>query len=168
MYLRQLTTSLSSTETLPSKRRHHHWTWHDRLLGKKSFTSTRTRQRLKLPNQCPRQSRCITWRVLEISCPPTQPFSGSSNLPPARHWRAHPSHVALSPQFAADDLLTLQTADSSLRTMAAHIFDPLTHPISTSDLTTSSSTCSTLTSTCCILETVFSHMSLSHSLRQSS
>ncbi len=30
------------------------------------------------------------------------------------------SHVALSPQFAADDLLTFQTADSSLRTMAAH------------------------------------------------
>ncbi len=48
------------------------------------------------------------------------------------------SNVALSPQFAADDLLTLQTADSSLRTMAAHISDPLTHPISTSDLNTSS------------------------------
>ncbi len=48
------------------------------------------------------------------------------------------SHIALSPQFAADDLLTLQTADSSLRTMEAHIFDPLTHPISTSDLNMSS------------------------------
>ncbi len=48
------------------------------------------------------------------------------------------SHIARSPQFAADDLLTLQTADSSLRTMAAHISDPLTHPISTSDLNTSS------------------------------
>ncbi len=47
-------------------------------------------------------------------------------------------HVALSPQFAADDLLTLKTADSSLRTMAAHISDPLTHPISLSDLNTSS------------------------------
>ncbi len=32
------------------------------------------------------------------------------------------SHIALSPQFAADDLLTFQTADPSLRTMAAHIF----------------------------------------------
>ncbi len=48
------------------------------------------------------------------------------------------SHIALSPQFAADDLLTHQTADSSLRTMAAYISDPLTHPISTSDLKTSS------------------------------
>ncbi len=48
------------------------------------------------------------------------------------------SHVALSPQFAADNLLTLQTVDPSLRTMAAHLSDPLTHPISTSDLNTSS------------------------------
>ncbi len=29
-----------------------------------------------------------------------------------------PSRIAISPQFAADDLLTLQNADSSLRTMA--------------------------------------------------
>ncbi len=48
------------------------------------------------------------------------------------------SHIAPSPQFAADNLLTLQTADSSLRTMAAHIYDPLIHHISTSDLNTSS------------------------------
>ncbi len=47
-------------------------------------------------------------------------------------------HIAISPQFAADDLLTLQNADSSLRTMAAHMSDPLKHPISTSDLNTSS------------------------------
>ncbi len=47
-------------------------------------------------------------------------------------------HIALSPQFAADDLLTLQTVHSSLRNMAAHISDPLTHPISTSNLNTSS------------------------------
>ncbi len=53
------------------------------------------------------------------------------------HTPASP-HVALSPQFAADDLLTHQTADSSLRTMAAHMSDPLTHPISTTDLNTSS------------------------------
>ncbi len=51
-----------------------------------------------------------------------QPFSGSSNLPQAHHWRAPPasSHIALSSHFAADDLLTLQTANSSLRIMAAH------------------------------------------------
>ncbi len=48
------------------------------------------------------------------------------------------SHIAISPQFAADDLLTLQTVDSSLRTMEAHMSDPLTHAISTSDLNTSS------------------------------
>ncbi len=48
------------------------------------------------------------------------------------------SHIALSTQFAADDLLTLQTADSLLRTMAAQISDPLTHPIVTSDLNPSS------------------------------
>jgi len=51
------------------------------------------------------------------------------------------SHIAISPQFAADNLLTLQSADSSLRTMAAHISDPLTHPISTSYLNTSSKLC---------------------------
>ncbi len=27
---------------------------------------------------------------MDTSCPPTQPYSGSSNPPPARHWRAHP------------------------------------------------------------------------------
>ncbi len=48
------------------------------------------------------------------------------------------SHIAISPQFAADDLLTLQTVDLSLRTMEAHMSDPLTHAISTSDLNTSS------------------------------
>ncbi len=48
------------------------------------------------------------------------------------------SHISISPQFAADDLFTLQNADSSLRTMAAHMSDPLKHPISTSDLNTSS------------------------------
>ncbi len=44
------------------------------------------------------------------------------------------SHITSSPQFAADDLLTLQTADPTLRTMANHISDPLIHPISTSEL----------------------------------
>ncbi len=39
-----------------------------------------------------------------------------------------PSHIAISPQFTADDLLTLQNADSSLRTMAAHMSDPLNIP----------------------------------------
>ncbi len=51
--------------------------------------------------------------------------------------RQHATGAALSPQFAADDLLPLQTVDLSLRTMAAHISDPLAHPISTSDLNTS-------------------------------
>ncbi len=46
------------------------------------------------------------------------------------------SHIAISPQFAADDLLTLQNVDSLLRTMEAHMADPLKHPISTSDLNT--------------------------------
>ncbi len=49
-----------------------------------------------------------------------------------------PSRIAISPQFAADDLLTLQNEDSSLRTMAAHMSDPLEHPISSTDLNTSS------------------------------
>ncbi len=49
-----------------------------------------------------------------------------------------PSHISLSPQFAADDLLTLQNVDSALRTMAAHLSDPLENPISTADLQTSS------------------------------
>ncbi len=48
------------------------------------------------------------------------------------------SHIAISPQFAANDLLTLQKADQTLRNMAAHISDPFTHPISTSDLAASS------------------------------
>ncbi len=46
------------------------------------------------------------------------------------------SHIAISPQFAANDLLTLQHADRTLRTIATHISDPLTHPVSTSDLAT--------------------------------
>ncbi len=49
--------------------------------------------------------------------------------------------MAPSPQFAANDLLTLQTADPTLQTMAAHISDPFTHPISISDLATSSELC---------------------------
>ncbi len=49
-----------------------------------------------------------------------------------------PFRIARSPQFAADDLLTLQNADSSLRTVAAHMSDPLEHPISSTDLNTSS------------------------------
>ncbi len=48
------------------------------------------------------------------------------------------SHIARSPQFVADDLFTLQNVDLSLWTMAAHMSDPLKHPISTSDLNTSS------------------------------
>ncbi len=52
--------------------------------------STRTRQRLQWPNRCPRQSRCITRRVLDISSPPTQPFSSGHNSPPTRHWRTNP------------------------------------------------------------------------------
>ncbi len=49
-----------------------------------------------------------------------------------------PSHISLSPQFAADYLLTLQNTDSALRTMAAHLSDHLENPIPTSDLQTSS------------------------------
>ncbi len=79
------------------------------------------------------------------------------------------SYIALSPQFAADDLLTLQTTDPTLRTMAAHISDPLTIPFPppTWPLPPSSAH-STPSSTCCIWEMVFSHMSLSPSLRKSS
>ncbi len=64
---------------------------------------------------CKAPSRCITWRVLDTSCPPTQTFGGSSNLPLSMPLVARipaSSHVPLSAQFAADDLLTLQTADS--------------------------------------------------------
>ncbi len=49
-----------------------------------------------------------------------------------------PSRIAIPPQFASDDLLTLQNADSSLRTMAAHMSDPLEHCIYSTDLNTSS------------------------------
>ncbi len=41
------------------------------------------------------------------------------------------SDIAISPQFTTDDLLTLQNADSSQRTMAAHMSDQLKHPIYT-------------------------------------
>ncbi len=78
---------------------------------------------------------------MDTSCPPTQPYSGSSNPPPARHWRAHPCPppcIAIPPQFAADDLLTLQNVDSSLRTMTAHMSNPFAHSISSTDLNTSS------------------------------
>ncbi len=77
---------------------------------------------------------------MDTSCPPTQPYGGSSNLPPARHWHAHPCPpcIAIPPQFAADDLLTLQNVDSSLRTMTAHMSNPFEHSISSTDLNTSS------------------------------
>ncbi|XP_067224466.1 protein NYNRIN-like [Chanodichthys erythropterus] len=47
------------------------------------------------------------------------------------------SHVDLSPQFTTDDL-TLQASDPMLQTIVAHFSDPITHPISTSDLSKSS------------------------------
>ncbi len=49
-----------------------------------------------------------------------------------------PSRIAIPPQFAADDLLTLQNADSSLRTLTAHMSNPFEHSISSTDLNTSS------------------------------
>ncbi len=82
-------------------------------------------QPLKWPKRCPHHSRCITWRVLDLSCPPTQPYSGSSNPPPARHWRAHPCPPALP--YHLSSLLTISSpshADSSLRTMTAHMSKP--------------------------------------------
>ncbi len=48
------------------------------------------------------------------------------------------SRIAIPPQFAADDLLILRTADSSSRTMTAHMSNPLEHSISSTDLNTSS------------------------------
>ncbi len=48
------------------------------------------------------------------------------------------SHISLSPQFAAEDLLTLQQTDSAIQSIVAHLSDPLENPISTSDLRTSS------------------------------
>ncbi|XP_016097109.1 A disintegrin and metalloproteinase with thrombospondin motifs 3-like [Sinocyclocheilus grahami] len=80
--------------------------------------------------------------VLDMSCPPTHPISGCYNPPPACHWHANPHlHIELSPQFATDDLLTLQASDPTLQTIAAHLSDPLTHPIPTSDLATSYELC---------------------------
>ncbi len=46
--------------------------------------------------------------------------------------------IAITPQFAADDLLTLQHADLPLRTMTAHMLNPLEHSVSSTDLNTSS------------------------------
>ncbi len=66
------------------------------------------------------------------NCLPCLPHCYASAHTPAS------SRIAISPQFAADNLLTLQNADSSLRTMAAHMSDPLEHPISSTDLNTSS------------------------------
>ncbi len=83
-------------------------------------------QPLKWPKRCPHHSRCITWRVLDLSCPPTQPYSGSSNPPPARHWRAHPCPPALP--YHLSSLLTISSpshADSSLRTLTAHMSKPI-------------------------------------------
>ncbi len=48
------------------------------------------------------------------------------------------SCIAIPPQFAADDLLILRTADSSPRTMTAHMSNPFEHSISSTDLNTSS------------------------------
>ncbi len=71
---RQITTSLSSTRnsSKPSKRCHRHWTWHDRLLEKslRSFTSTRTRQRLHKLDRVPPSSQ---WYSRNDSLPVNEP-----------------------------------------------------------------------------------------------
>ncbi len=75
---------------------------------------------------CPLQQLKIRPSIITIcrnSCHPHHPTTGCI-----------PQHQ----RTAADNLLTLQNADPSLRTMAAHISDPLTHPTSTSDLNMSS------------------------------
>ncbi len=48
------------------------------------------------------------------------------------------SCIAITPQFAVDDLLTLQNVDSSQRIMTAHMSNPFGHSISSTDLNTSS------------------------------
>ncbi len=76
---------------------------------------------------------------MDTSCPPTQPYSGSSNPPPARHWQAHPCPPALP--YHLSSLLTISSpshADSSLRTMTTHMSNPFEHSISSTDLNTSS------------------------------
>ncbi|RXN20362.1 ribonuclease H-like protein [Labeo rohita] len=48
------------------------------------------------------------------------------------------SQIELSSQFHTADLLTLQSSDPALRTIAAHISDPSSNPITASDLAASS------------------------------
>ncbi len=76
-------------------------------------------QPLKWPKRCPHHSRCITWRVLDLSCPPTQPYSGSSTPPLAS--TPLPSCITIPPQFAADDLLTLTCGFVTTNLDSSHV-----------------------------------------------
>ncbi len=137
---RKLTTSLSSTRN-SSKQASLNMT---RLLIGKKFevihvNQDETKTLMTKPMPSPKQvhyiespghfmstHQTLQWQQLPAASAPL----ARTPLPPP----TLPYHLS----SLTYDLLTLQTADSSLRTMAAHISDPLTHPISTSDINTSS------------------------------
>ncbi len=137
---RQLTTSLSSNSSKQAMPLSLNMTW--LFIGKKLVHSRQPGQDKDLNDQTDALAKAgalhgESWTFHALPPNPSVAAVTRHQHATGAHTPAS-SHIALSPQFTADDFLTLQTADSSLRTMAAHIFDPLTHPISTSDLNTSS------------------------------
>ncbi len=139
---RQLTTSLSNTRNSSKQAMPLSLNMTLSFIGKRfeviHVNQDKTKTSMTKPMPSPKQ---VHYTESPGHFKPSLPTLHSGhNPPPTRHWRTNPtsSHIASSPQFAANDLLTLQKADQTLRTMAAHISDPLTHPISTSDLAASS------------------------------
>ncbi len=71
---------------------HHHWTWHDRLLENslRSFTSPGQDKDFNEQTDALAKAGTLHGESWTFHVLPTQPFSGSSNLPPARHWPRTP------------------------------------------------------------------------------
>ncbi len=113
---RQLTTSLSNTRNSSKQAMPLSLNMTLSFIGKRFevIHVNQDKTKTSMTKPMPSPSRCITRRVLDISSPPSQSFSSGHNPAPTRHWRTNSHllpHYPSSPQFAANDLLTLQTAD---------------------------------------------------------
>ncbi len=122
------------------------------------------------PKRCPHHSRCITWRVLDLSCPPPNPTVAAVT----RRQHATGEHTPALLHYHTTSVRCWRSPHPHMRirhfepwqlTCQTHLNIPFpirtwTHP--------PSSASSTLSTTCCICKTVSTHMSLSHSLRHSS
>ncbi|KAL0147779.1 hypothetical protein M9458_056922, partial [Cirrhinus mrigala] len=119
---------LSFTCHLAGMRCHCHKAQHDRLLEKDLNDQTDALAKAGALHGEP-------WKLQAL--PPSPAVTVVTRR---QHAPAAPasSQIELSTQFHTADLLTLQSLDPALRTIAPHISDPFSNPISTSDLAASS------------------------------